>query len=205
MNNILRVLIVFVFIAIIILIVFISRLLINHQPDEYIALNRRNPETLSYTERNSDAASSEVFLPTKISIEKLDINSPIERVGITDEKMSTPSLPGNVGWYEYGVAPGEIGSAVLDGHVNWKSSSEAAFTNLKNIAIGDAIEITNSNNEIIYFSVDTIKKYSFDDDTSEVFISNDGLAHLNLITCSGLWNSVMKSHELRLVVFATKI
>jgi len=32
--------------------------------------------------------------------------------------------------------------------------------------------------------------------------SNDGKAHLNLITCAGVWDEVEKSHSSRLVVFA---
>jgi hypothetical protein len=38
-----------------------------------------------------------------------------------------------------------------------------------------------------------------------VFASNDGGAHLNLITCAGEWNKGKKSYSERLVVFADKV
>ena len=147
---------------------------------------------------------AEVIIPVEISIESIGVSAPIELVGVLNGAMAVPSLPENVGWYEFGTRPGEIGSAVLAGHVNWKNSPNAVFTNLKNIQIGDLIRVTSSDGEVIYFSVNEIKSFPLYSDTSEVFLSNDGLSHLNLITCSGIWNSIIKSHESRLVIFATK-
>jgi hypothetical protein len=49
-----------------------------------------------------------------------------------------------------------------------------------------------------------IKKYDPNANASDVFISGDGKAHLNLITCVGFWNKVSKSYPKRLVIFADK-
>jgi LPXTG-site transpeptidase (sortase) family protein len=169
--------------------------------EQYIELPPNSVEAITQQENHIE----EIAIPIKLSISSINIEAPIELVGVSDGKMSVPTLPENVGWYKFGARPGDVGSAVLAGHVNWKNNPDAVFTNLKNIIIGDTIEAINSDGETISFLVHTIKKYSLDADTTEVFLSDDGLSHLNLITCSGLWNPILGSHELRLVVFATKL
>jgi hypothetical protein len=49
-----------------------------------------------------------------------------------------------------------------------------------------------------------IKKYDLSADTKDVFVSNDGKSHLNLITCAGIWNPILGTHSKRLVIFADK-
>jgi len=46
--------------------------------------------------------------------------------------------------------------------------------------------------------------YDPEADAETVFNSSDGGAHLNLITCAGIWDSTEKSSSLRLVVFTDK-
>jgi len=144
-------------------------------------------------------------IPIELSIESIGVKAPIELVGILDGAMAVPTLPENVGWYELGTRPGDIGSAVLAGHLNWRDNPNAVFTNLKNIKIGDIVTITHDDGSIVYFIVRKIENYPLYADTKEVFSSNDGLAHLNLITCNGLWDAIIKSHVSRLVVFTDEI
>lgn len=167
------------------------------------------PKTIATAPIKETPAPEEVSIekttPIELSIESIGVIAPIESVGVLNGAMAVPTLPENVGWYDLGTHPGDVGSAVLAGHVNWKNSPNAVFTNLKNVKIRDILTITNSDGEIMYFSVQDIRSYSLYADTTEIFSSNDGLAHLNLITCGGLWNSIIKSHELRLVIFSTRI
>ncbi len=145
-------------------------------------------------------------VPVSISIGNIGLeDAPIEAVGMINGSMGTALFPDYVGWYSLGVVPGEIGSAVLAGHVNALGGQDAVFSRLKLVEEGDVIAIKNSYNETFLFMVRDIKKYPVDADTTEVFSSNDGGAHLNLITCAGLWNPLRKTHETRLVVFADLI
>lgn len=144
-------------------------------------------------------------IPTELSIESVGIKAPIELVGVVNGAMGVPTLAENVGWYDLGAHPGDIGSAVFAGHVNWRDSPTAVFMNLKKVKIGDIVTVTNSDGSIVYFIVSKIENYPLYADTKEVFSSDDGLAHLNLITCNGLWDALIKSHASRLVVFTEKI
>lgn len=147
----------------------------------------------------------EKIIPVELSIESIYIKAPIEQVGFSNGAMGVPTEAGNAGWYEFGTVPGEVGSAVLAGHVNWKDSPNAVFTNLKSVEVGDIVTVTMSDDKNVSFVVTHIKSYPLYADANEVFSSNDGLSHLNLVTCDGVWNSIIHSHESRLVIFTEKI
>lgn len=144
-------------------------------------------------------------VPVSLSIERIGVYAPIESVGIVGDAMAVPTLANNVGWYRASARPGDMGSAVLAGHVNWMGGKDAVFTNLSEIEIGDIVSVTNNYGDVENFLVREKREYPADADTSEVFLSYDGLAHLNLITCTGIWNPLMGTHDTRLVVFTDKI
>ena len=143
--------------------------------------------------------------PVKISIESIGVYAPVESVGILSEAMAVPTSGNNVGWYSLGAQPGDIGTAVLAGHVNWMNGEDAVFTHLDSIQIDDIVSITNNYGYTNSFIVRKIKNYPFNSDTREIFSSTDGLSHLNLITCTGTWNKRLGTHNSRLVIFTEKI
>lgn len=145
-------------------------------------------------------------VPLQFSIQRLGIDAPIEAVGVLDDgKMAVPVQAEHVGWYEYGPRPGDTGSAVLAGHVNWTGGKDAVFTPLHTIQIGDIVQVQNSIGGTDTFAVRTIKEYPTNSDATEVFSSSDGSSWLNLITCDGTWDPILKTHRSRLVVFTEKI
>ncbi len=148
----------------------------------------------------------DIGLPVSISIPSLSINTNIEHVGITKGgAMDAPEGPINVGWFYMGPRPGTVGSSVIDGHSGWKDGIKAVFDNLYKIKIGDKIYVKNSNGLTTVFIVRKLKTYEEGQDSTSVFKTSDGKAHLNLITCNGIWDSINKSHSSRLVVFADKV
>lgn len=143
--------------------------------------------------------------PVKISIGSIGVNAPIESVGILDGAMGVPTFGHNVGWYSLGTVPGEVGSAVLAGHVNWKNGETAVFTRLEEVKIGDVITVTNNYGAVTNFKVTDMQSFPLWTDTTEIFSSSDGIVRLNLITCVGEWNEFLGTHNERLVVFTEKI
>lgn len=146
-----------------------------------------------------------VGLPVHFKIPSIKIDANVEYVGIVpDGTMDAPKDPRGVAWYNLGPRPGENGSAVIDGHSGWKGNIKAIFDDLYKIQKGDKIYIEDDTGKTITFIVTEIKSYASDQDASSIFISNDGKSHLNLITCSGFWNDIEKSHPSRLVVLADR-
>lgn len=143
--------------------------------------------------------------PTFFQIPSLGINAKIEPVGITPlGLMDSPKGPANVGWFKHGTPIGEVGSAVIDGHSGYKNNIPAVFDDLHKIKKGDKILVKSTDGITMTFIVQDIKTYDKNAESTTVFSSNDGLAHLNLITCSGDWNVLEKTHSTRLIVFTTR-
>lgn len=144
-------------------------------------------------------------VPALVVIERIGVHAAVEAVGAVQGAMGSPRLPTDVSWYRDGVSPGQEGSAVFAGHVNWSGGQDAVFTNLHALEMGDQIIVVSNYGVRDYFTVTDLKRYPAQGDSEQVFLSHDGRAHLNLITCDGVWNAETKTHESRLVVFAEKV
>lgn len=154
---------------------------------------------------NSDLDIDQVGLPTRLKIPSIDVDAPIEYVGLTpDGAMDTPKSYVNVGWFNLGQRPGENGSAVIAGHFGTINKRAQVFNNLHKLRKDDKIYIEDEKGRNIIFVVREIHRYGKDDDSSGIFGSSDGKAHLNLITCAGVWNKAEKTFSERLVVFTDK-
>jgi sortase (surface protein transpeptidase) len=142
-------------------------------------------------------------VPTRLRIPALNIDTTIESVGLTSSgSMGVPKKPDNVGWFALGVTPGEIGSSVIDGHYGSIRGHTLVFNFLDRLQPGDKILVEDDKNNVVTFIVRYSKNFLVESDTSAVFNSNDGKAHLNLITCQGSWNKLARNYSGRLVIFA---
>lgn len=174
-----------------------DRVLTSSQPDQ-------TPQTQIKTYQSA-LAMTPIVLPARLKIPRLKIDALIESAGLkADGSMDVPINPANVAWFQLGPQPGESGSAVIDGHYGSRDGTAAAFNGLHRLRMGDTISVLASDGSISSFVVRKIQNYDPAADASEVFSSNDGLSHLNLITCEGEWNSITQSYSQRLVVFSDK-
>lgn len=145
-------------------------------------------------------------LPVILRIEKTHLSAPVEPVGINAlGEMETPQKIANVAWFKYGVRPGQIGSAVINGHYGWKRFEASAFDNLHTLRIGDTVQVVDGNGATLTFVVRKLQRFAWDADPKAVFVSTDGKSHLNLITCEGTWDPEKKTYLDRLVVFTDRV
>lgn len=151
------------------------------------------------------AVQENIGLPTRISIPSIKMNAAIDLVGLLPNgAMGVPKIPRNVAWFKLGPRPGEIGSATISGHVNWWNGATAAFAKINKLKSGDKIKVQDDKGVTYTFIVSGSKSYSAAADATAVFFSTDGKAHLNLITCAGVWDKRTKQYTKRLVIFADK-
>lgn len=161
-------------------------------------------ESIDTVNINEQVVSFE--LPKRLRIPVINVDSVIEFVNTApDGKMETPKNPADVAWYELGARPGEIGSAVITGHYGVRKDGQGSvFDDLNKLNPGDRVYVEDESGKSISFVVRESRNYSSNADALRVFISDDGKAHLNLITCEGVWNKNSKSYSQRLVVFTDK-
>jgi|SRR3989344_601379 len=144
--------------------------------------------------------------PLSMRIAKIGLSAEIEEVGKTTAgNMAVPKGYDMVGWYKYGAAPGEIGNAVFAGHVDNGRGKPAIFARLKELAIGDQIEVTTEDAEKIVFKVVGMKLLPYNSEPQTEIFGPSQKARLNLITCNGEWINSLKTYSDRLVVFTEQI
>jgi hypothetical protein len=122
--------------------------------------------------------------PMRLTISGIDVKAPIARVGLlNDGSLEVPPDGATVGWFTGGPRPGEVGPAVIAGHVNW-AGSWAVFEELATLKIGDIIHVKRRDGNALPFLV--IGTGSFNKNTfpTNLVYGNIDYPGLRLITCS---------------------
>lgn len=146
-----------------------------------------------------------INLPLRIKIPTINVDAVIYYTGITaNGAMDIKQDPNKTAWYNLGPRPGENGSAVIAGHYGWSNGQGSVFNGLHTLNKGDKIATVDVLGIDTNFIVRDIKRYDPDADASDIFTSNDGKSHLNLVTCDGTWDNNKNTYSDRLVVFADK-
>jgi len=145
-------------------------------------------------------------LPVRLEIPILGVDSFIEDAFITPGgAMEVPVGTVDVAWFALGPHPGQVGSAVIGGHFGIQNGVPFVFYNLSKLKVGDKIYVIDDAGKTFTFVVGSTALFAANADATSVFTSGDGLAHLNLITCEGVWNEVAGEYPERTVVFATEV
>lgn len=140
-------------------------------------------------------------LPVRLVIPVINVNASIQLLGVTTKgEMEVPDNAVDVGWFKLGPRPGEMGSAVIAGHFDGIHGEPGVFTDLYKLKEGDKLYIEDDKGAVIPFVVRESRTY--DPGYAEEVFSVSDTAHLNLVTCDGVWNGTKKSYSKRLVVFA---
>jgi len=144
--------------------------------------------------------------PVRLAIKSIAVDAKVNPTGLTvNGDMAIDSNPRELAWYELGPKPGEVGNAVIAGHYGWKDGVASVFNSLNSVKPGDVISTYDAAGLAVDFAVTSIRLYHPDDDATQVFVSTDTKAHLNIITCQGSWNNSQRTYSERLVVFTDKI
>lgn len=147
-----------------------------------------------------------VSAPLKIEIPKINVITSVESVGLDNkERMDIPKNVYNVGWYNLGPKPGELGSSVIDGHLDTQSGSPAVFYYLSSLTQGDVIKIIDESNNTYTYQVTDKQTYDFDKVPMEKIFARRDKRRLNLITCDGVFDQGTRNYSKRLVVYSEMI
>nr|WP_091607715.1 class F sortase [Micromonospora mirobrigensis] len=144
--------------------------------------------------------------PTTISIPRIGVNASIMSLGTNpDGTVQVPPLEQamTAGWYSPGASPGEVGNAVVVGHVDSAKIGPAVFFDLGALQPGDTITVGRQDGRSATFTVDEVRSYpktAFP--TERVYGPNDR-AGLRVVTCGGTFDQAARSYLDNVVVYAT--
>lgn len=151
-------------------------------------------------------AEAQVATPTHLTIPNAKVDAKIINVGITREgNLDVPGNYKDVGWYQFGARPGEIGSAVLDGHVDNGGSIPGPFKHLRDLSIGDDIYVSLSDGTVQHYIVKESAVYDLNDFPGQKVFHETGDRYLKIITCHGKFVPKLGTYNQRLIVSAVLV
>jgi hypothetical protein len=139
--------------------------------------------------------------PVRLQITAIGVDSTLMKLDLgADGTLNVPPGGFPAGWYTGGPTPGEMGPAVIAGHVDM--NGPGVFYRLHSMKPGDQVTITRADGSKPVFRVTRVEQYLKDSFPTQLVYGNLDHAGLRLITCGGTFNSQTGHYEDDLVVFA---
>jgi hypothetical protein len=139
--------------------------------------------------------------PVRLRIASIGLDTGLMPLGLrANGAMQVPPGGFPAGWYTGGPTPGELGPAVIAGHVD--TNGPGVFYRLRNIRRGDRVTVTRADGRKPVFRVTRVAQFPKNRFPSKLVYGNVDHAALRLITCGGSFNSRVGHYEDNLVVFA---
>jgi sortase (surface protein transpeptidase) len=176
------------------------------QPAEVITYSTDTPEEKTPAEAGYSwrGLSND---PKFIAIPSLGVDALIQNVGI--DQNSQIAVPNNIhiaGWFIESVRPGERGLSIIDGHVNGRNSDRGVFKNLPNLKVGETVTITFGDGSVKKFSVYSNQSLPTQEAASVLYSQIPSIVNqLNLITCTGSFDTLTQTYKNRQIAVLTAI
>jgi len=141
--------------------------------------------------------------PTKIDIASIGLHSTnfVNLSVAADGTLTVPGSADEVGLYDGGPTPGQLGPAVLGAHVDSKQGP-GIFYRLGSVKPGDQINIGRADGSMTTFTVDRVASYPKDQFPTDLVYHGDfARSELRLVTCGGTFDKV-KHYLDNVIVFA---
>ena len=149
----------------------------------------------------STRTHSETALPVRLRIPAIDVDTRLVQLGLERDKgIEVPEELSVAGWWEGGPRPGQVGPAVIMGHVHW-DTRPAVFSRLHSLQRGDEILVDRADGTTARFVVSRQGKYKKTAFPSDLVYYPTLDPELRLVTCGGL---IGGNYTENLVVFAAQ-
>lgn len=199
-----------VFLIILFIAVYLGTLVIADQGLPFLSKNEpvetTSPQEITSQPTNAQIAGvkqNAAALPSTLIIPKLGVNTIVEQVGEDSQRrMDVPKNADNVGWYNLGTRPGNIGNAVMAGHFDKETGAPAVFYNLNQLQVGDIMSVKDMDGNEFTYRVTEKVIYPYNQVPLDFVFGATDKSRLNLITCSGAWDTGSRNYSSRTVVYS---
>lgn len=147
--------------------------------------------------------------PNSITIPAIGVHSPLSQVGLDSDGHLEVPQPGpdynKAAWYRGSPTPGQLGPAVIEGHVDSAADGPSVFFKLGAMRPGDMVSITRADGTTAVFRTDGVQRYPKDAFPDQFVYGNTTNAQLRLITCGGTFDRQSGHYTDNIVVFITLV
>jgi sortase A len=126
--------------------------------------------------------------PKTVVISRISVKANVEPLSFTKPAdFDAPYRWGDVGWFSRGVKPGDLGHAVMLGHLD-SLCCPAVFWNLSTLTFGDTVQVGYRDSRTLSFRVMWRRTYSNDSLPSKWMFATVHERGLILYTCAGIFH-----------------
>jgi len=144
-------------------------------------------------------------IPIRLDIPRIGVHTDLTRLGLNpDGTVEVPPVESDApaGWYENSVIPGEIGAAVILGHVDSASDGPAVFYLLGTLRRGDRISVLRADGTVARFAVADTAQYPKSRFPTSLVYGPTAYPALRLVTCGGSFDRIHHSYRDNIIVSA---
>jgi hypothetical protein len=142
--------------------------------------------------------------PVQLTIPAISLTVSLSTLGLNaDGTVQVPTDIQQPGWYGLGPSPGEIGSAVILGHVD-SYEGPAVFFKLRSLVAGDIVDTSLADGVTAQFKVTSVAMYLKTNFPDQAVYTSHGYSALQLVTCGGAFDA-QTGHYLSNIVAYTSL
>jgi hypothetical protein len=140
--------------------------------------------------------------PVHLTVASIGVSTDLQRLTVSgDGTLQAPTKWEVAGWYTDGIVPGDVGPAVIAGHID-STRGPAVFYRLRELVSGATVSVTDQNGKVLSFVVDDVRSYPKDQFPTETVYGPTPTPELRLISCGGEFDRSSQSYLNNLVVSA---
>jgi sortase (surface protein transpeptidase) len=144
-------------------------------------------------------------VPVHLDIPTIGVSTPLMALGLNgDGTVAVPPLRPDApaGWYRHFATPGEVGPAVILGHVD-TTGGPAVFYRLRDLRPGDTVTVRRRDGSTAVFTVDRLAQYPKSAFPTDAVYGAVEHPALRLVTCGGALDATRGEYRANLIVYAT--
>jgi hypothetical protein len=140
--------------------------------------------------------------PVRLRIPSIGVDSDLMALGLRgDGSLDVPPEGFPAGWYTGAPTPGELGPAIIAGHVDW-DGLPGVFYALGDLTPGADVTVEREDGSTAVFRVQSVQQFPKDAFPTEAVYADIDHAGLRLITCGGNFDERAHHYRDNIVVFA---
>ncbi|HVF76419.1 MAG TPA: class F sortase [Acidimicrobiales bacterium] len=151
----------------------------------------------------SSIAEAAVVTPVRVDIPRIGVSAPVDSIGLHDDRtVAVPDTFDRTGWYSGLEAPGQVGTAIIVGHLD-SHTGPAVFFRVPELGPGDEILVALADGTSVRFVVERAEQYRKQEFPTIAVYGPTDRPTLRLITCGGTFDKKSRHYRDNVVVYAS--